>query len=225
MTSRRDGAPPPPEPPAAPAHGADLNDPEVLRRDLDGGLRFVHTMAMETKLSFERLEAAVRAALDALVARGALDPNELAERVAGHATRARDENLRDTHVEVDAAVDKYAATDLPDVDCAALLSICRGRCCKLHFPLSFQDLDERVVQWRYDRPYRIRQRAEDGYCVHSHPDSHGCTVYTHRPMTCRKYDCRTDPRIWHSFADRIPAPMVEVESRPVMLYQIGLKKP
>lgn len=188
-------------------------------------MRFLHAMSMETKLSFERVDAVLRAIVDTLVAHGALDPAEIASRVQGLAARAREDNLHDTHVEVEAAVDKYALTELPDVDCASLIEHCRGRCCKLHFPLSFQDLDEGVVQWRYDRPYRIRQRAEDGYCVHSEPTSHGCTVYEHRPLTCRRYDCRSDPRIWIDFEHRIPAPMSEIEEKPLMLYQIKLRKP
>jgi Fe-S-cluster containining protein len=207
-----------------PPAGSNLGDPLTIRDDLERGMRFLHTMAMETKLGFERVDAVLRALLDSLAARGVLDAGELGARVQAQAARAREDSLRETHVEIDAAVDKYAITDLPDVDCASLMSLCQGRCCKLHFPLSFQDLDERIVQWRYDRPYRIRQRA-DGYCVHSDPASHGCTVYAQRPVTCRRYDCRTDPRVWIDFEHRIPAPMAEVESRPVMLYQIGLKKP
>jgi Fe-S-cluster containining protein len=217
MTSRVD----PKNPPAA----ADLNDPATLRDDLERGMRFVHAMGMETKLAFERVDTVVRALLDTLVAHGGVDPAEIAGRVQGLAERAREENLRHTHVEVEASVDKYAATELPDVDCGALMPLCQGRCCKLHFPLSFQDLDERVVQWNYERPYRIRQRAEDGYCVHSAPASHGCTVYEHRPLTCRRYDCRKDTRVWIDFDARIPAPMSEIESKPLMLYQIALRKP
>jgi Fe-S-cluster containining protein len=204
---------------------ADLRDPLTIRDDLERGMRFVHAMGMETKLTFERVDAVLRALLDALVARGAIDPGDIASRVQGFAARAREDNLRDTHVEVEASIDKYAMTDLPDVDCAALMSLCHGRCCKLHFPLSFQDLDERVVQWNYAQPYRIRQRAEDGYCVHSERDTHGCTVYQHRPIACRRYDCRKDPRVWIDFENRIPAPMNEIEARPVMLHHIGLKKP
>ena len=182
-------------------------------------------MGMETKLAFERVDAVLRALLESLAARGTIDPGELAGRVHALSERAREDSLRATHVEVEASVDKYALTELPDVDCASLISLCQGRCCKLHFPLSFQDLDEGVVQWNYERPYRIRQRASDGYCVHSAVESHGCTVYEHRPLTCRRYDCRTDTRVWIDFENRIPAPMSEIEAKPVMLLRIGLKKP
>jgi hypothetical protein len=205
--------------------GPDLKDPDTIRDDLEQGMRFVHAMGMETKLAFERVDTVLRALLDTLAAHGAIDPNELAGRVQAASERAREESLRATHVEVEASVDKYALTELPDVDCASLIALCQGRCCKLHFPLSFQDLDEGVVQWNYERPYRIRQRASDGYCVHSAVESHGCTVYDHRPLTCRRYDCRKDTRVWIDFENRIPAPMAAVEAKPLMLYQIALRKP
>jgi Fe-S-cluster containining protein len=102
------------------------------------------------------------------------------------------------------AEDKYAAA--PDgPDCAELLPLCQARCCSFHFPLSTQDLDEGVIRWDYGRPYLIRQRPDDGYCVHNHPSGRFCTTYQHRPRPCRQYDCREDPRIWADFAARIPA--------------------
>ncbi len=73
------------------------------------------------------------------------------------------------------------------------------------FPLSYQDLDEGKVEWDYALPYLIRQGA-DRYCVHSHPETRGCTVYEQRPAACRTYDCRNDKRIWLDFEGRIPAP-------------------
>lgn len=100
--------------------------------------------------------------------------------------------------------DKYTA-DCNGPNCLELLPICEGRCCRLYFPLSSQDLDEGVIRWDYGRPYMIKQRATDGYCTHNHPTQHGCTVYTHRPKPCREYDCRKDERIWIDFDKKIPA--------------------
>src|SRR5258707_619120 len=82
---------------------------------------------------------------------------------------------------------------------AELIPLCRGRCCTLHFPLSNQDLDEHIVKWQYLRPYIIKQRPDDHYCVHSDPETRGCTVYANRPRICRTYDCRNDKRIWVDF--------------------------
>jgi Fe-S-cluster containining protein len=102
------------------------------------------------------------------------------------------------------AEDKYRA-EPAGPDCTALLPICKARCCKLHFWLSTQDLDEGVIRWDYGRPYMIRQRIDDDYCVHNDPERHGCTVYDHRPLPCRRYDCRNDKRIWADFDNHIPA--------------------
>lgn len=100
--------------------------------------------------------------------------------------------------------DKYqTASNGPN--CLELLPICEGRCCRLYFPLSSQDLDEAVIRWDYGRPYLIKQRASDGYCTHNHPTQRGCTVYHHRPRPCREYDCRKDERIWKDFDAKIPA--------------------
>lgn len=130
------------------------------------------------------LEAAVDAATPAVL-----------ERI-----RVRDEGSS-ARVLIGDAEDKYRTTaDGPD--CTALLPICQARCCTLHFALSSQDLDEGVIRWDYGKPYLIRQRPDDGYCVHNAPEGRGCTVYHHRPRPCRQYDCRGDARIWADFDRR-----------------------
>lgn len=103
------------------------------------------------------------------------------------------------------AEDKYTAAH-NGPDCDALIPICGARCCTFHFALSTQDLDEGVIRWDYGRPYLIKQRVEDGYCVHNHPERRGCTAYHHRPRPCREYDCRDDKRIWEDFERRVLAP-------------------
>jgi Fe-S-cluster containining protein len=105
---------------------------------------------------------------------------------------------------VDETEDKYALTDIPEIDCAARFPLCRARCCGFGFALSFQDLNERIVEWDYGMPYHIRQ-GEHGFCVHCDRASGRCTVYAHRPAVCRNYDCRNDARIWKDFEARIPA--------------------
>jgi len=106
-----------------------------------------------------------------------------------------------TRLQLGDSEDKYdTASEGPN--CREILPICKGRCCTLHFALSSQDLDEGVIRWDYGKPYIIRQRVEDGYCVHNHPEGHYCTVYEHRPRPCRQYDCRKDQRIWKDFDRR-----------------------
>ena len=102
-------------------------------------------------------------------------------------------------------------------DCVALLPICKARCCQFHFALSTEDLDEGVIRWDYGRPYMIRQRMTDNYCVHNDPSARCCTVYEQRPRVCRMYDCRKDARIWDDFDKRIPAgesPFARKEDEP-----------
>ncbi|MEO7091677.1 MAG: YkgJ family cysteine cluster protein, partial [Polyangiales bacterium] len=90
--------------------------------------------------------------------------------------------------------------------CEELIPICHGRCCRLRFALSTEDLDEGVVRWDYGRPYLIRQRESDGRCVHNDPETKFCTVHAVRPRVCRVYHCKDDPRIWTDYEKRIPAP-------------------
>lgn len=114
------------------------------------------------------------------------------------------------HVLVDNAVDKYELKELPQIDCKSRLDLCKGHCCKLTFPLSFQDLDEGILKWYYSKPYLIRQN-DNGYCVHHDCDSRLCRIYENRPAICRTYDCRNDKRIWIDFERRIPAPEKELQ--------------
>jgi len=102
----------------------------------------------------------------------------------------------------------------PDIPCAELLHLCQARCCRMGFPLSTADLDEGVIRFEYTRPYLIRHRALDGYCVHS-TEHKTCGVYAQRPAICRSYDCRRDKRIWTDFENKVPAPWPNNEPAPV----------
>jgi SAM-dependent methyltransferase/Fe-S-cluster containining protein len=189
-------------PAASPPGAADRGAIGV--EDFEGGIRFVHAMEMQTKLDLEEIEAKLDALIDLLTGRGGISRDDLESYLESSRKRSRQRSLAELHVGVGPSVDKYALGPLPDIDCAALLHLCQARCCSLNFPLSFQDLDEGVVRWNYERPYQIRQRG-DGYCSHSDPETRRCAVYDHRPATCRLYDCRNDKRIWDDFENRIPA--------------------
>ena len=176
----------------------------MIPEDVENGLRFGHVVQMQTRQHVAELSASFYALLETLVARGGLPLDEYERRrqqtVAREVTKAGTELLP----QLADIPDKYALTDLPEIDCAARLPLCQGRCCTLVFPLSVQDLEERVVRWDYGRPYQIARR-DDGYCVHSAEGSCACTVYEKRPGVCRTYDCRNDSRIWLDFEKRIPA--------------------
>jgi Putative zinc- or iron-chelating domain len=101
--------------------------------------------------------------------------------------------------------DKRSMTG-PDVDCATLLPLCRGRCCAMDVSLSEEDLAEGVLRWELHQPYLLRKDPATGYCGCLGRDG-GCTVYADRPAVCRSYDCRQDSRVWVDFERRIPAPL------------------
>jgi Fe-S-cluster containining protein len=171
------------------------------REELEKGLRFLHGMA--TQLQSDMLES--RAMLYALVeVLGKQIDLAAFEEARGRARVLERERKRvQLQVHMDPDSDKYAAKSPADLDCKALLPICKARCCQLTFALSKQDLDEGVVRWRYGRPYLILR--QDNRCAHQEADG-GCGVYEHRPRTCRVYDCRTDKRIWEDFEKRVLAP-------------------
>jgi len=181
-------------------------DDATLRHDLDDALRFVNTMSMQTKRDVGELAARMFALLEELAAHGQLDLVSFDERRARMQRTEEERTLNRVHVQIGAPVDKYALGPLPQIDCADRLPLCQARCCQLGFPLTFQDLDERVIAWDYQRPYQIRKRDDD-YCTHCDGGTRGCGVYAHRPATCRTYDCRQDSRIWLDFERRLPAPV------------------
>jgi Fe-S-cluster containining protein len=190
---------------------------ETLRDDLNAGLRFAHKMGEQTRRSVDETALSVFALLEELMERGAVEAAEHARRTTVAQTNEMKRIEDHVHIRIENTVDKYTLGPLPDIDCEARMPLCRARCCTLHFPLSKQDLSERVVKWDYLRPYIIRQRESDGYCVHNDPATHGCTVYERRPAVCRTYDCRKDKRIWVDFEKRIPAidPRFEPKDVPV----------
>ncbi len=63
------------------------------------------------------------------------------------------------------------------------------------------------LAWDLDRPYTI-PRNPNGYCSNLDDDAR-CRVYDERPGDCRHFDCRTDPRVWLDFEQKLPAPMPE----------------
>ncbi len=97
--------------------------------------------------------------------------------------------------------DKYEPRQAINVDCASHIDVCKQVCCKLWLILSKQDVTEGIVQWNPGLPYSIAQN-EDGFCVHL-DHCQGCTIYAHRPLTCRTYDCRKDHRLWLDFENKI----------------------
>lgn len=177
------------------------------RAEVDVAVESVVKRLQEARFNEADLRARLKALVDSLVAVGALPPEEFERRRRAELTRELSRLKEHPLYRLDhAGVDKYHLEGLPDIDCGAIIPICQARCCKLEVHLSSQDLDERQLHWNYAKPYALRQREEDGYCVHSAEGTHACGAYEHRPATCRIYDCRDDERIWIDFEKRILAP-------------------
>ncbi len=187
--------------------------------ELEGGLRFLHSLGMQNKQTLTESSARTLALVDALASSGLLDIEDYRKRLeriyAEEEARAEKSDI----VQVTDIHDKYKVESAPEIDCGARIHLCHGRCCTLRFPLSFQDLDEGIIRWNYEEPYQIRQR-KDGYCFHNSPETRFCTAYEHRPAVCRTYDCRKDKRIWEDFEAMIPAPdpreVAEAQARALM---------
>ncbi len=201
-----------------PNHNGD-DDAPIPRDELEAGLRFLHVMGMQTKLDLERVDALLNSLIAALDRAGVLATDAAGARVDEMARQARARNLQEEHVKVGGAANKYGV-QVPDIDCASLMPLCKARCCRLTVHLSFQDLDE-GLRWEYPRPYELRRRDVDGYCIYSEPETKRCDIYKRRPAVCRSYDCRNDKRVWIDFEKKIPAPMSESDPP---IYKIRLAR-
>jgi Fe-S-cluster containining protein len=174
---------------------------EDMRVQLEGGMRFIHQMEVQGRVEQTQLAIESSALVDLLIAKGIISMREFDERLQTARQRQTEREMGQSFPTMGEQEDKYSVTS-PDIPCAELLHLCRAACCNMVFSLSLQDLEEGKLKWNYAAPYRIRQDAITGKCVHFND---GCDVYDHRPNACRKYDCRNDSRIWEDFAQRIPA--------------------
>ncbi|NVB78951.1 MAG: YkgJ family cysteine cluster protein [Kofleriaceae bacterium] len=136
--------------------------------------------------------------LDALILRGQLPASF--KRLA-----AKIQADRGTKIRLSLVTDKYEV-ESPDVDCASLIHLCGARCCSFEVALSPQDIAEKIVPFVVDKPYLLPRDPMTKKCACM--DGQGaCTIYQHRPATCRTYDCREDARVWIDYEARVPAPL------------------
>jgi Fe-S-cluster containining protein len=189
----------------------DVTDPEVVR-----ALVHVHDKLALGLTKNQELAAHVYALTEALIAAGLVKLDEIEERKV-RAAELMMESAR-AHWEgaeiLDDTTDKYTV-DGPAIDCAARIHLCGAACCRLHFHLSRQDLEEAVVRWDVGRPYRIRHRT-DGTCHHCDSTTKACDIHAQRPLVCRRFDCRGDARIWEDFDARVPSPKLAARRLAVL---------
>lgn len=195
--------------------------PAASVAELEDGLRQLHRMEMQTKLQLERVESLVRAAIKVLHRSELVHEDAIEAEADEQRMLLLQERTLETRVVLGPEGDKYAA-EVPNIDCGARMHLCKARCCRLSVALDFKDLDD-GLRWEYARPYELKRRREDGYCVYSAPNTYACTAYEVRPSICRVYDCSEDKRIWDDFEKRIPAKWMDDVSM-VPLVQIRLPK-
>jgi hypothetical protein len=187
-----------------------MTDHGELRRRVAEGLAFAHTR-MNAGVS-KTLEATsfLYALVELLAERGLVSIDELDARREQVAERlvARLQASGEGVVIQEPEADKYAFSGEAEVDCPSLLPLCKAACCRLPFALSKQDIREGIVRWDLGRPY-LNERGGDGYCTHIDRDTRLCSIRDARPVPCRAFDCRDDPRIWADFEARIPNPNLD----------------
>lgn len=179
------------------------------RGEIEDATAYLHTRVNATTARALESASFVYALIELLVERGLLTIEEIDARKKQVAPRLlRRFESHDPGVAVQhSAHDKYHAPQEATIDCASRVSLCKAACCKMVFPLSRQDITERVVHWQLDRPYVIA-KGEDGYCQHLERNGLSCTVHAARPLPCRVYDCRNDRRVWLDFERRVVNPKI-----------------
>jgi Fe-S-cluster containining protein len=201
-------------------HPANPDRLEELDRQLERGSLFMHASFDRIASRATGIERRLTQLIDVLAANGVLGPGDLAGPSPGPV--AGSEPGGDTEApggpeEAGAAEEAVggepAAVPWPAialrgqsvtpkppvaVNCAERMHVCHAVCCKLHFPLSAEEVDAGRVRFDLGFPYMIRHDA-DGYCTHNDRTTGFCGIYADRPGVCRTYSCAGDTRIWSDF--------------------------
>jgi Fe-S-cluster containining protein len=188
--------------------GAQKPDVPIDDREWVQGLMYCHRQMNVQATELFDVTTYLYSLAELLVGKGVVGIDELNRRKEIVAPRLA-ERLREQQVGVwidDQSGDKYKLEGQEVVcECESRWSICQSACCRMTFPLSVQDIEEGVVRWNLAQPY-MNRKDQRGYCVHCDPVTFRCSVYAHRPATCRKFECKHDERIWLDFENMIVNP-------------------
>jgi hypothetical protein len=180
------------------------------RRQIADGLLYAHARLNANQRKTLEAASFLYALVELLSERGIIGIDELDARQALVAQRLTEQLRREGSGAMfqEPEYDKYAFEHAAEFDCAGRVHLCHATCCRLPFALSHQDVREGIVRWNLGQPYMI-DRDPDGYCAHIARATCGCTIYAHRPVPCRGFDCRKDRRIWLDFDRMIVNPAVD----------------
>ena len=174
------------------------DDLDRLGRQVERGSLFTHTALGRGFVRLRELESFVYGLIDALIARGVVTQDEIADAVAS----VRDQLDASGEIpEPGVALRVDSAEPAPPpvvVDCKARMHICHAVCCKLHVVLSAGEVEEGKAKWDLGQPYVLRHES-DALCTHNDRETGRCGIYADRPFPCRRYTCANDERIWKNF--------------------------
>jgi hypothetical protein len=181
-----------------------------LRHRIAAGLLYTHTRLNANQRKTLEAASFLYALVELLSERGLITIDELDDRKAVVAQRLAEQLRREGSGAVfqDPEYDKYHFEYTAEIDCASRVHLCRAACCRLPFALSHQDVREGIVHWDFGQPYLIEHDGR-GCCTHMDQSTCHCTIYAHRPVPCRGFDCRQDTRIWLDFEGMLPNPAIE----------------
>ena len=188
------------------------------RDEVAAGFRYAHFRADANTGKLLEVASFLYAAIDLLNQKGLLDIAELDERKNAAAAQLV-EKFSERGMGVvyqKPEQDKYSFEGTAKIDCESRMHLCQAACCKLPFALSKQDVDEGVVRW-ISRDLISLPNGPNGYCQHLDQEKKCCSVYEHRPLPCRGYDCRKDQRIWLDFENGVINPIVRESNWPACL--------
>lgn len=189
------------------------NGNNLQREEILDGFLYSYKQLDASAVKLYQASASIYALVELLVAKGIIGIEELDQRKALVENRLTD-SFREADIGIkmqDPEIDKYSLQEEVKVDCKSRIHLCRGICCRLTFPLSWQDIQE-GIPWNMGRPF-FNARGPDGLCVHFKRETCSCGIYEQRPAICRSYDCRNDRRIWLDFYKMIINPEAFGEER------------
>ncbi len=183
---------------------------EIKTEDILHGLIYTHNRANTNTAQAHQASATLQALVELLIEQGIVDCEKF-EQMQQKAA----EQLRQEYVQRGMAValqefdiSKYQFQGGAEIDCENRVHLCKAACCRLPFALSKEDVQEGIVRWDLGNPY-MNSREADGYCTHLKKGTCHCTIYHHRPIPCRGYDCWKDRRIWLDFENKVVNPRVD----------------